>query len=191
MHRGCSSTASAVTSIISHRYVHWGADLASTLPTQPQFCRFFPDIVGAWLHNAPDNKPPTTYTISSTIAAVSIALRALGYDERLALAHIQHVEKPRCCSYVLVTPGNSDEPGATSAGSAHQEIHWSAEFPSEMGILLGATSSSRHTDSAHVSTTAVNEPHLRACFLCGCHSIAVATHERKNSRSDWTLMHVF
>ena len=49
--------------------------------------------------------------------AVSVAPLALAYDERSMQANIQHVEIPRRRSYILVSPGNGDAPGATVADS--------------------------------------------------------------------------
>ena len=74
---------------------------------------------------------------------------AIGYDERLTQANIQHVDNPRRgASYVQVTLENGDVPGATGAASAQQEIHWCAELASKMGMLSVVTSSSRRTDPA-------------------------------------------
>ena len=39
-------------------------------------------------------------------------------------------------SYAVVTPENSDAPGATGAVSAQQEFHWSAEVASKIGIII-------------------------------------------------------
>ena len=66
---------------------------------------------------------------------MSVAPLALGYDIRSPQANVQRVEIPRRGSYIMVTPGNSNAPGATGAALAQQEIHWSAEFASTMGIL--------------------------------------------------------
>ena len=77
--------------------------------------------------------------MSALPLAASVALLTLGYDESSAQANVRHVEIPRRCSYVLVAPGNSDAPGATGAPSAQQEILWSAEVASTMGILSVAT----------------------------------------------------
>ena len=78
----------------------------------------------------------------------SVAPLVLNYDECSIQANIQHVETPRRGSYVLVTPGSGDAPGATCDASGQQEIHWSAEVASKREILSIATSSSRRTDSA-------------------------------------------
>ena len=56
--------------------------------------------------------------MSTRPLATSVASLALGYDECSAQANVQHVENPRQGSYVLITPGNSDVPGAVSADSA-------------------------------------------------------------------------
>ena len=53
-----------------------------------------------------------------------VAPLAIGYNERLTQANIQHVENTRRGSYVLVTPENCDVHGATGAASAQQDIHW-------------------------------------------------------------------
>ena len=58
-------------------------------------------------------------------------------------------------SYAVVTPENSDAPGATGAVSTEHKIHWSAAVAAKIGILSVATSSSRRTDSA----IAVNDAH--------------------------------
>ena len=61
---------------------------------------------------------------------------ALGYNESSAHAgNIEHVKNQRRGRYVLVTPGNSDAPGATGAASAQQELNWGGEVASKTGIL--------------------------------------------------------
>ena len=83
--------------------------------------------------------------MSARPQAASVAPLVLGYDERSTQANIQRVETPRRGSYVLVTPENSD---ATGAASDQQEMHWSAEVASKVGILSVATSSNRRIDMA-------------------------------------------
>ena len=63
--------------------------------------------------------------LSASVAA--LAGLALAYYERSTQANIHHIENPRQGSYVLVTPRNSDAPGAIGAALAKQEIHWCAE----------------------------------------------------------------
>ena len=55
--------------------------------------------------------------------AAPVALRELGYDARAGRRQILNMLKPAPDSCVLVTPGNSDAPGATDVASAQQEIH--------------------------------------------------------------------
>ena len=86
--------------------------------------------------------------MSARPLAASVAPLALGYDERSAQANIKQVENPCRGRSVLVTPQNSDAPGTTGAVSAQQEIHWSAEVASKIGILSVATGSSWRTNPA-------------------------------------------
>ena len=65
--------------------------------------------------------------------AAPVALLALGYDERSTQENSQHVENPRQCNCVLVTPGNSYA-GATDDVSEQQEIRSCAEVASKIGI---------------------------------------------------------
>ena len=73
--------------------------------------------------------------MSARPLAASVALLALGYDERSAQANMQLVENTRRGSYVLITPENSDAPGTSTDASAQHEIHWCAEVKSKMGMV--------------------------------------------------------
>ena len=88
----------------------------------------------------------TADDVSARPLGASVAPLALGYVDRST--HIHNVENPRRGNYVLVTPENSDAPGATGAASTQQEAHWSTEVASKMGILSVAAGSSRRTDPA-------------------------------------------
>ena len=94
--------------------------------------------------------------MSARPLASSVAPLALGYDERSTQENMQHVEIPRLGCQVVVTPENSDVPGAAGTASAQQEIHWSAEVASKMAILSVSASSSRRTDAAQPSATCTN-----------------------------------
>ena len=75
-----------------------------------------------------------------------VAPLALGCGKRSTQPHIQHVENPRRGCRVVVTPENSDIPGATGAASAQQDINLYVAVASNMAILSVAISSSRRTD---------------------------------------------
>ena len=79
--------------------------------------------------------------------ATSDAPLAIGYDERLTQANIQHVDNPRRgASYVQVTLENGDVPGATGAASANRRsigalsVHRKWECCRLLPVLVGAQS---------------------------------------------------
>ena len=104
----------------------------------------------------------------------SVAPLELGCDERSTQANIQRVENPHRDCRVVVTPENSNVPGATGAASARHQ-HSIGTASAQHRHSIGADSAQHRR-----SIGAASVPHRRSIG-------AASAQHRRNSRSTGAL----